>query len=617
MDRNLSYDMLAQLGLLAEIDSLVAELAAWGDRAPAWPAARQCQALIRRLLARVDTMRVRLDAPLVVATLGGTGTGKSALVNALVGADVTPSGRERPTTRQPALVCRPGLEPSMLGIDPAAVQVVHRDASVLRDLVLLDCPDPDTTEGEASHSTNLGKLRELLPHCDVLLVTTTQQKYRSARVADELAAAAPGARLVFVQTHADLDTDVRDDWRQSLGDRYTTGELFFIDSLAALADVQQGVPPRGEFSRLLDLLTHDLSTLAAHRIRRANFLDLVADALTACAARIEQGLPAIEQLESAMAQQRARLAGGLTGRLRDELLSSSRSWENRLLAAVTGHWGFSPFSGALRLYQGLGGLLSGAALSRVRTPAQLALWGAIEGGRRWRSNRKERRASSTAARAAALGWEEADLRTAAIIIDGYAGEAELDRRELEAGRLARSANEVAANFIAEASSQLQAVIDRQAARHSGWFTRVGYELLFGVMLFGLLYRFGRNFFFDSWLGPELGLTEVAQPVLGTDFFLGALLVIVAWSGLLLWSFTSRLRRGLSAEINDVAQLWTSPKLTAGFFAGLERQIHEIRKCRDDLARLQSRVAELQSRLAVSGPLGHRISSREPKTPERA
>ena len=169
-----------QLGLLAEIDSLVAELAAWGDRAPAWPAARQCQALVRRLLARVDTMRVRLDAPLVVATLGGTGTGKSALVNALVGADVTPSGRERPTTRQPALVCRPGLEPSMLGIDPAAVQVVHRDASVLRDLVLLGLSDPDTTEGEASHSTNLGKLRELLPHCDVLLVTTTQQKYRSA-----------------------------------------------------------------------------------------------------------------------------------------------------------------------------------------------------------------------------------------------------------------------------------------------------------------------------------------------------------------------------------------------------------------------------------------------------
>src|SRR5271155_1122808 len=52
--------------------------------------------------------------------------------------------------------------------------------------------------------------------------TTTQQKYRSARVAEELAAAAPGARLVFVQTHADQDADIRNDWRQTLDPRYQT-----------------------------------------------------------------------------------------------------------------------------------------------------------------------------------------------------------------------------------------------------------------------------------------------------------------------------------------------------------------------------------------------------------
>ena len=65
-------------------------------------------------------------------------------------------------------------------------------------------------------SSNLARLRAILPHCDVLLVTATQQKYRSARVADELAAAARGAHLVFVQTHADLDADIRDDWRRVL-----------------------------------------------------------------------------------------------------------------------------------------------------------------------------------------------------------------------------------------------------------------------------------------------------------------------------------------------------------------------------------------------------------------
>src|SRR5262245_36204875 len=182
---------IAHLELLSEVDSLLAELHTWAGRAPDWPAARSCQAIVRRLAERADTLRVRLDAPLVVATLGGTGTGKSTLVNALVGGEVTEAGRQRPTTRQPTLVCRSDISPQLLDIDPAAVRLVHRDLPALRDLVLLDCPDPDTTEATSQEGTNLARLRELLPHCDVLLVTSTQQKYRSARVADELASAAP------------------------------------------------------------------------------------------------------------------------------------------------------------------------------------------------------------------------------------------------------------------------------------------------------------------------------------------------------------------------------------------------------------------------------------------
>ena len=88
----------------------------------------------------------------------------------------------------------------------------------------------------------------------MLLVTATQQKYRSARVAEELAAAAAGARLVFVQTHADAEDDIRDDWRAVLADQYAAGHIFFIDSLSALADAQQNRQPRGEFAQLVDLL---------------------------------------------------------------------------------------------------------------------------------------------------------------------------------------------------------------------------------------------------------------------------------------------------------------------------------------------------------------------------
>ena len=189
---------LDHLTLLSEVDALVERLRRWAEGAPRWQPAESSRALVRRLAERAGALRVRLDAPLVVATLGGTGTGKSALVNALLGAEVVQTGRQRPTTTRPTLICRPNLTPEMLGIEPGSVEFLQRDLPALADLVLLDCPDPDTTEQTDSPGTNLARLRGILPHCDVLLVTTTQQKYRSGRVAEELAAAAGGARLVFV-----------------------------------------------------------------------------------------------------------------------------------------------------------------------------------------------------------------------------------------------------------------------------------------------------------------------------------------------------------------------------------------------------------------------------------
>ena len=52
-----------------------------------------------------------LDAPLLAVVGGSTGAGKSTLVNTLVGADVSPAGVLRPTTRSPVLVCAPADVP--------------------------------------------------------------------------------------------------------------------------------------------------------------------------------------------------------------------------------------------------------------------------------------------------------------------------------------------------------------------------------------------------------------------------------------------------------------------------------------------------------------------------
>ena len=95
---------LAQLKMLAQVDDLLLKLRKWSEPDSAWQPFTECRALVRRLQDRVETLRIRLECPLIVATFGGTGTGKSALVNALVGKESTVSGRERPTTRKPILI---------------------------------------------------------------------------------------------------------------------------------------------------------------------------------------------------------------------------------------------------------------------------------------------------------------------------------------------------------------------------------------------------------------------------------------------------------------------------------------------------------------------------------
>jgi hypothetical protein len=613
----------AQLELLAEIDALVGRLRRWVTDAPPWQPAETSRALVGRLADRAERLRVRVEAPLVVATLGGTGTGKSALVNALLGAEVVAVGRTRPTTSQPTLIVRPGLSASALGIEPQSVQVVEHDAPLLRDMVLLDCPDPDTTEEygdeltmhtagaqreaatnrssaalasssarEALSTTNLERLRRILPHCDVLLVTTTQQKYRSAKIADELAMASRGARLVFVQTHADLDDDIREDWREVLGHDYSTAHIFRVDSPAALADAQEGRQPRGELAALLELLARQRATTAQIRIRRANFLDLAADTLQRCRVRLDEQLPAAVRAQDALDERRAELTARLAAQMRTELLGSRYSWESRLMDKTISRWGFSPFALVLRLYQGLGGLVSGMLLWRVRTPAQLALWGAVTGTRTLRQRRRQAVAGQSADRALTQCWDQAELRSAALVLEGFVAEAGLPREDVGRETIDAEAAAAGANFVGKVAGDVESLLTRLAARHTGWFTRALYELLFLAMFGGLLFRLGKDFFWDSFLRPN------PVPPHGLDLYLVTGFWLVLWCVILIWALTGRLRRGLRRQLDQLAGQWSKAADVTGLFARLESDCRAAARFCADLRTLEAEVGRLRQQLAA-------------------
>jgi hypothetical protein len=593
---------LQHLTILAEIDDLVVRIRRWLDTSPPWTPAQKSRALVSRIIDRVNSLRIRLESPLVVATFGGTGTGKSTLVNALVGQEVSESGRQRPTTIMPVLLVHPDLEFSALGLDLSQFQVRKVDAPVLRDLILIDCPDPDTSEG-AESGTNLARLRSILPHCDVLVYVSTQQKYRSARISDELADAAAGCRLVFIQTHADQDSDIREDWRSGLTPMYQVPDMFFVDSRRASAEQAQGQRPSGDFGRLLTLLTNQLGTSRRVAIRRANLIDLLEEAFSVCRSDYDRQLPDVRRLQDVLEQQRIKLRDALTIQLRDELLLNRNLWERRLLGAVTDNWGFSPFSSVLRLYNGLGAFIASLSFFRARSSAQMALIGAMQGARWLKSRVEEQEADSTLERLASFGITDQHLQESRLVVSGYVHTAEINCPEFTERRdlapLRRQAAQVEGTFLGDARRAIDELIEQLAREHCTKLTQYRYEALFLMYLVFLIGRIGHNFFWSSFLAPIVGSATRAEPLLAVDFYIPAFIFLLLWSGVLVLSFTRRLRRGLSGRIHRLAQSMADSRISEGLYPGLDIVCQEVEQEDRLLTELLERTSEFRRHLADS------------------
>jgi hypothetical protein len=250
----------------------------------------------------------------------------------------------------------------------------------------------------------------------------------------------------------------------------------------------------------------------------------------------------------------------------------------------------------------------------------MALWGALEGVRSWRKHQQTQQARRGVGRASVGGFDPAELRKAAVILEGYLAEAGFSGRsktvneacptlyqEVVAGRFrtveeacptlyqeaVAEADSAAGGFVARVSAELEALVGRLAQRHTGWFTRWRYEILLAAMLGMLFYRLGRNFFYDSWLA------EHPTPVFGLESYLVAGFWLVLWSLLLLWSFCSRLRRGLRGQIDRLAAGWQDGSAAAGIFAGVEADCRRVERFRQELDAVRRDVEELRRQVAAS------------------
>ncbi len=192
---------------IASLERLRASLADPGLALPLDGAAQQREAAASAVRQIDDYIRPRLadlDAPLLAVVGGSTGSGKSTIVNALIGTPTTRAGVIRPTTRQPILVhapvdagwfasdrilpglarvrgrvTEPGTPASSAGDVPAASRMnelmLLPSDQVPASLALIDAPDIDSVADE-----NRALATQLLAAADLWLFVTTANRYADA-----------------------------------------------------------------------------------------------------------------------------------------------------------------------------------------------------------------------------------------------------------------------------------------------------------------------------------------------------------------------------------------------------------------------------------------------------
>lgn len=335
-----------------------------------------------------------LGAPLLVVVGGSTGSGKSTLVNSLLGEPVSLSGAVRPTTRTPVLAFNPvdqsffeserilpelkrvagrGFNADAGAASNHALLMTPRE-QVPRGLAILDAPDIDSVSDE-----NRELAGQLLNAADLWIFVTTANRYADALPWDMLTEA--GARKITVcvvlnRVPPGAEDDIVPDLKRLLSEKDLDPSLLHVLNETQLDD-QKLIP-----SEHVEPLLAWLNSLAADSAKRQQIAAQTLDgALRRTTADVSELIAELQEQEKQLGE-----LGALTNERFEQSLArinDSLNDGSLLRGEILARW--QDFVGAGELLRGIEGAI-GRMRDRVgafltgKPPATHRVEQAIESG---------------------------------------------------------------------------------------------------------------------------------------------------------------------------------------------------------------------------------------------